>query len=132
MRGSDVDLAYLGASGLGIEQLAEGDRHEAAALERNHRGVAAAEQELGGAVPEVAAVRHVVRDRVHAAELVADVVGDQCGLDSEALETRLHRALEEVAESDLRQADVAVLVALDLLEAPGGRRGRVKAQRPPR
>ena len=61
----------------------ERDRHEVPALHRDHRRVAARQQVLGGAVAEVARVLHVERDRVGAAQLVADVLGHDRRLDAE-------------------------------------------------
>ena len=60
-----------------------GTGDEVAALHRDHRRVAAREQELGRAVAEVARVLHVERDRVGAAQLVADVLGDDRRLDAQ-------------------------------------------------
>ena len=60
----------------GSSSCGERHRHEVPGLHRHHRGVAALEQVLGRAVAEVARVLHVVGDRVGAAQLVADVLGD--------------------------------------------------------
>ena len=76
--GRDVDQADLGAAGLRVGQLGEGDRDEVAALQRDHRPAAAGEHVLRGAIAEVPRVLHVHRDRIGAAQLVADVLrGDR-------------------------------------------------------
>ena len=86
------------------------------------------EQILGGAVAEVAAVLHVVGNRVGAAQLVADVVRDERHLDAETREPGLDLALQQIAEVDLGETDVAVLVVLDVLEAARAS-GRVEKER---
>ena len=101
----------------GIDHLPEGDRDEVPGLHGDHRGVPAGDQVLRRAVAEVARVLHVVRDRVGAAQLVADVLRDDRRLDPELTEPLLDGRLQDLADVDLGDADVPVLVALDLLES---------------
>ena len=82
-RRADVDQAHARPAGLAVDHLANGNRHEVAALHRDHRGVAAGEQVLRGAVAEVARVLHVERNRIGAAQLVADVLRGDRRLDAE-------------------------------------------------
>ena len=67
---------------------------------------------LGGAVPEVARVLHVERDGVGAAHLVADVLRHDRRLDAQLREPPADARLADVAEADLVEAQVPVLVAL--------------------
>ena len=102
--------------GLAVDHLAERNRHEVAALHRDHRGVAAAEEVLGGAVAQVAGVFHVHRHRIGAAQLVADVLRRNRRLDAELAEPRLHFGLQDLADVDFGESDVAVRVALDVVQ----------------
>ena len=63
--------------------------------------VAAVEQVLRRAVAEVARVLHVVRDRIGAAQLVADVLGDDRRLAAELLAAAPAPRLEDLADVDL-------------------------------
>ena len=108
-----------------VHHLREGNRLEAAVLDRDQRRVAALDDVPRGAVAEVARVLHVEGDRVGAAQLVADVLGDDRGLDVELGEALRHRGLQDVAEVDLGDADVTVRVALDAGEL---RRDRPRAE----
>jgi len=56
-----------------IKHLLERNRRKPAVLDRDHRCRPAVEQILGGAIPEIAGVLHVIRDRIGAAQLVPDV-----------------------------------------------------------
>ena len=66
------------------------------------------------AVPEVARVFHVEGDGVGAAKLVPDVLRGDGRLDVHLREALLDLGLHDVAEVDLRDANVIVRVALDL------------------
>ena len=123
-------MRTLRAAGLRIEHLRERDRHEVAALHRDHHAVAAREQVLRRAVAEVARVLHVERDRVGAAQLVADVLGDDRGLDAELLQPLRDLRLQDLADVDLGDADVAVRVALDVLELRSRSSGSMSSTRP--
>ena len=112
----DVDAARAGLARDRIAQIVERDRHEPAALDADHRAVAAAAQEADRAVAEVAAVFGVERDRIGAAQLVADVLVGDRHLDAAAAQPALHFRFHLAREVDLREADVAVLVALDVLQ----------------
>ena len=90
------------------------------------------EQVLGRAVAEVARVLHVEGDRVGAAQLVADVLGHDRGLDAELLEPRLHLRLQDLADVDLGDAHVAVGVALDVVELRQVLGGRCRGRGPRR
>ena len=131
-RGVDVHQAYLRAPGCRVDQVAEGNRHEVPALHRDHRGVAAGEQELRRAVAEIARVLHVERDRVRAAQLVADVLGDERRLDAEALQPLVDLRLEDLADVHLGDPHVAVRVALHLVELRPDPPGRCRARAPRR
>ena len=102
---------------VGSRRSSNGNRHHPAALDADHGAAAARDQEADRAVAQVAAVLGVERDRVGAAQLVADVlVGDgdvEAALGQPALDLRLHLA----REVDLGEADVAVIVALDVGQA---------------
>ena len=74
------------------------------------------QQVLGGAVAEIARVLHVVRNRIGAAQLVADVLGHDGRLDAELPQPLRHLGLQDLADVDLVDADVAVGVALDVVE----------------
>src|SRR5690606_25174273 len=95
----------------------ERDGDEATALHADQRALTALDHVARGAIAEVARVLHVEGDRVRAAELVADVLGDDRRLELQRGELALDGALHDVAEVDLRDADVAVGVALDAVEA---------------
>src|SRR5262249_24972928 len=114
--GVDVHHADLGLARLGVQELDERDGDEVAALHRDHGRVPAREQVLGRAVAEVARVLHVEGNRVGAAQLVADVLGRERVLDPELLEARLDLGLEDVADVHLGDADMAVGIALHVLE----------------
>src|SRR5881394_794980 len=83
-----------------IEELLERDRYEMAGLERDHHAGAALEQILRRAVAEVAGVLHVHRDRIGAAQLVADVLGRDSRLDAEGLEPLDDLGLENLSQID--------------------------------
>ena len=69
-----------------------------------------------GGVAEIARVLGVERDRRRAAQLVADRLVDDRHLDAALLEPHLHLVLHLAAEVDLRDADVALRVAVDVLQ----------------
>jgi hypothetical protein len=112
-----VDQPHLGLAGGRLAQVVERDRHHPAALDADHRPAAPFDQEADRALPQVAAVLRVERNGIGAAQLVADVlVGDgdvEAALGEPALDFGLHLA----SEVDLGEADVPVVVPLDVGEA---------------
>jgi hypothetical protein len=110
-RRRDVDEKHARAAGLGVQQLLEWNRHEVTAVNRDHRGVAAVDQVLGRAVAEVPRVFHVERNRVRAAQLVADVLGGDRGLDGVRTQPRHHLRFEDLAEIHFGDPQIPVVVA---------------------
>ncbi len=76
-RGVDIDQSHAGAARVRIQHVGERNRHEIAGLHRDHRRVAAGQQILRRAVSQIARVFHVERNRIGAAQLVADVLRRQ-------------------------------------------------------
>src|SRR5262249_18888652 len=116
--GLDVDVAHAHLARLRVDHETERNRHQTAGLNRNHGVAAALEQKADGPVAEAAAVRDVVRSGRRAAELVAHVLGHDGHLDATALEACGHALLEDLAEIELGQPNVAVRVALHAAEGP--------------
>ena len=114
----DVDKPHPGAAGLRVHQAPERDRHELARLDGDHGGRAAGVHVARGAEPEVAGVVHVHRDRVGAAQLVADVLGDDGRLHPELAQPRGDGRLERRADVYFRQAHVVVRIPLGVLQRP--------------
>src|SRR5581483_1709714 len=86
------------------------------ALDADHRAAAAARQKSDRAVAEVAAVGRVERDRVGAAQLVADVLVRDRDLHVALREAALQLGLDLARQIDFGEADVAMFVALDVFE----------------
>ena len=84
---------------------------------RDHGGIAARQQVLRGAVAQIARVLHVERDRIGAPQLIADILRGDRRLDAEVAQPLLHLGLENLAEVDLGEPEVAVGVALHLGES---------------
>src|SRR5690606_14304954 len=112
--GIGIDQSDPGFARLWIDHVIEVFRLEHAILNGHHRAGAAFEQVLGGAVAQVARVLHVEGDRIGAAQLVTDVFVHDGGLDTERGEALAHLLLHQLSEVDLRQANVVVLVPLDI------------------
>ena len=75
------------------------------------------EKKLRGAIAEIPCVLHVVGDRVCATEFIADVLGHDRGLDAERLEMLLDLMFEEVAEVDLRETKISVLISFHIRQS---------------
>ena len=105
------------ASGLRIDHLVERHRHEVAALHRDHRRAAAGHQVLRRAVAQVARVFHVERNRIGAAQLVADVLGGDRRLDARALAAGWSPAPSGSRRCSPRRCAGGRGVALDVLRA---------------
>ena len=115
-RGFDIDEPDAETSLVLIDQALERNRHELAGVERDQHRVAALQQVLRRAVAEVTGVLHVGRHGIRAAQLVADVLGDRGDPEPELRETDRDLGLENLAEVHLGDADMAVLVPLDVGE----------------
>src|SRR6185369_12833280 len=102
---------------LGVADRREGQRHELATLDADHRVALAREQEPDGGVAEVAAVLGVEGDGRGAPQLVADRLVRDVHADAARGEAALDLDLDAAREVDLGEADVAVVVALDVLKA---------------
>ena len=66
---------------------------------------------------KIACIVHVVRDRIIAAELIADVLCHDSGLDPELQQTTHDLRFQNLSQIHLRDPDMTVVVALHLLEA---------------
>src|SRR6185295_17424821 len=99
-----------------LDELVERYRHEASALHGYHGTAAAAEQETHGTVRQIAAVLRIERDRIGAAQLIADVLVRDRHAQAALAEPPLHFGLDLARQIDLREAHVPVVVALDILE----------------
>ncbi len=111
-----IDDPHLRTARLGVEHFVERHRHELARLHRDHHAGSAREQVLRRAVAEVARVLHVDGDRIRAAQFVAHVLRDDRRLQVELVESLLHPLLEDVADVDLGDAQVAVGIVFDVGE----------------
>ena len=87
-----------------------------ASLDRDHRRVAAGQQILRGAIAKVARVLHVKRNRIGAAQLVADVLRHGGHLDPERSQACRDLRLEDLADIHFGDAEVAVSVVFDLVK----------------
>ena len=120
----------FGRAGRRVDHLGERDRDEVAALHRDHRAVAAGEQVLRGAVAEVARVLHVERDRIGAAQLVADVLRGDRRLDLELLQPLAAPAPSGCRRDRPRRCAGGRGVALDVLQARRDPPRPCRARRP--
>ena len=114
-----VDLAVLHAAGLRIEHFVERQRVHFAVHEADDGAVFfgfGREQELDGGITEVARVFGVERDRVGAAEFVAEVLVNEGHFDAEFFEALAQKLLHQAAEFDFAETQMAVLVADNLAE----------------
>ncbi len=102
--GLDVDVAHADLARLRIQHEPERDRHEPAGLDRDHRVAAALEQEARRPVAEAAAVLDVVRAGRRAAQLVAEVLGDDRHVDAARPQARGHAILDERGRGRARRA----------------------------
>ena len=119
-----VHETHFGLAGVGFAQVVEGNGHQLAALDAHHGARAAALQEADGAVSEVAAVFGVERNRVGAAQLVPDVLVRERDLQAALAQPALDLGLHLSREIHFGEANVAVLVTLDVLQL--GELGRVE------
>src|SRR5436305_13288658 len=71
---------------------------------------------IEGGVAEVARVLRVVRNRRRAAQLVADGLVNDCDLDTATFESQLNLVLDLSTEINLRDAYVALRVAVNVLK----------------
>ena len=112
-------------SGLGIEQFVERDRRHVAARQRDERAAAAADQVANRAVPERAGVVDVERNRLRAAQLVADVLREDRRVDPDLGKATADAVAQHAADWNVGDADVPECIALDALER--GERARRNA-----
>src|SRR5215831_16046661 len=82
----------------------------------NHRGVPAHDEVLRRAVAEISRVLHVEWNGVRAPQLVTDVLVHDGRFETERSQACLDLLLEDLSDIDLRDAQVAMRIALDLLD----------------
>ena len=111
-----IDHPYLGALGNWIDDILKIERHKHPFLDRDHGSIAVFQDKLGGAETEVAGIFHVERNRVGAAQFIADVFSHDRRLDIQLFQLFLNLVFEDLAEVDFRQADIVVGVALHIHE----------------
>ena len=85
-------------------------------LDGHHGRIAAVQEMLGRAITQIPGVLHVEGNRISTTQLVADVFFHQSGLDAEFLEALFDLMLEDGADVDLGDANVVVLVPLNLFQ----------------
>ena len=115
-----VDLAVLHATGLGVEHFLELQRIHLAVHEADDGAVflrLRGEQKFHRAVAEVAGIFGVKRNRIGAAQFVAEILGNEPGFKAELFETRVQKVLHQAAEFNFAQTQMAVVVAQHLAVA---------------
>src|SRR5215470_16446560 len=109
---SHVDVADAGLAGVRVANLVEEQRDHYSVLNADHRAAAAAEQEADRGVAQLAAISHVERDRVAAAQLVADVLVAGRDANAALFEPAFEFDFDLAREVDLSEADVSMVIFL--------------------
>jgi hypothetical protein len=99
-----------------VEDVRERNRRELASLDGDERTRPALEQVGHGGVSEIARVLGIERNRRRASQLVPNRLVDDRHLDAACLQPHLNLVLDFPSEVDLRDPDVALCVAVDVLK----------------
>src|SRR5262249_54038243 len=94
----------------------EVERHKLAVLDADHGAAAALEQEADGRVAQFAAVMLIERNRVATAQFITDVLVGHNQLDLALTEAALELDLDLARQINFGEADVAVFIALHVLQ----------------